>query len=152
MALSGTTDAQVARILAVIGRDTEQDFERFGSSEARLRVADDLDAVVADWIASRSREEVLESFHAARIPVAPVNDLGALLDDPHLRERASVVALDDPEIGPMFFVAPTPRLSATPGRHRHTGPRLGEHNAEVYGEWLGMNAELVAALARDGAI
>jgi len=152
MALSGTTDAQVARVLAVIGRDSAEDFERFGSSEARLRVADELDALVAAWIAPRPREEVLESFHAARIPVAPVNDLGALLDDPHLRERASVVTLDDPEIGEMFFVAPTPRLSATPGRHRHTGPPLGEHNVEVYAEWLGMNAEQVAALSRDGAI
>ncbi len=152
MALSGTTDAQVARILAVIGRDSARDHELFGTSEARLRVADDLDGVVAAWIASRPREVALESFHAARIPVAPVNDLSARLDDPPLRERASVVALDDPEIGEIFFVAPTPRLSATPGRHRHTGPRLGEHNAEVYGEWLGMNAEVVAALSRDGAI
>ncbi len=37
----------------------------------------------------------------------------------------------------------TPRLSATPGRISWCGPELGEHNAEVYGDLLGVaEAEL----------
>jgi len=152
MALSGTTDAQVARILGVIGLDTEAARERFGRSQARLARADELDGAVASWIATRSRPVALEAFHAARIPVAPVNDLAAILEDPHVRDRASVVTLEDPGMGQLSFVAPAPRLSATPGRHRRTGPHLGEHNVEVYGEWLGLDAEAVAALARDEVI
>jgi crotonobetainyl-CoA:carnitine CoA-transferase CaiB-like acyl-CoA transferase len=35
----------------------------------------------------------------------------------------------------MHLVAVTPRLSATPGRIRHTGPSLGQHNAEVFAEF-----------------
>ncbi len=152
MALSGTTDAQVARILGLIGRDTPADHTRFGTSEARLAAADELDGCVASWISERPRDQALESFHAIRIPVAPVNDLGALLDDPHIRERASVTTLFDPEMGELSMVAPAPRLSSTPGRLRHPGPALGEHNAEVYADWLGLDFAAVDALARDGAI
>ncbi|MAG34456.1 MAG: CoA transferase [Deltaproteobacteria bacterium] len=152
MALSGTTDAQVARILGVIGLDSEDARERFGRSEARLRRADELDGAVATWIAGHSRAEAFEAFHAARIPVAPVNDLAAILDDPHVRERASVVVLEDSQMGELPFVAPAPRLSATPGQHCRTGPALGEHNAEVYREWLGLDAEAVAALERGEVI
>ena len=152
MALSGTTDAQVGRILTLIGHDTPEEQQKFGTSAARLAVADELDAYVAGWIAGRSRGEALEAFHGIRIPVAEVNDLPGLLQDPHLRERASVTTLDDPDLGPLAFVTPSPRLGETPGRHRHTGPKLGEHNLEVYGEWLGIDADRVAALARDKAI
>ena len=137
LALSGTTDAQVGRILALIGRDTQADRARFGSSDARLAVADDLDGLVADWIAARPREDALEAFHEIRVPVAPVNDLAALLDDPHVRARASVSTLDDPAMGAIQLVAPTPALSETPGLLRHTGPALGADNASVLADWLG---------------
>jgi crotonobetainyl-CoA:carnitine CoA-transferase CaiB-like acyl-CoA transferase len=152
LALSGTTDSQVARILRLLGRDGEEDLARFGTSAARLAAADELDGLVAAWVGERSRDDALEAFHEIRIPVAPVNDLSALLDEPHLRARASVTTVEDPEMGALRLVAPTPRLSETPGRHRHTGPALGADNAAVYRDWLGLEAEAVEALARDGVI
>jgi crotonobetainyl-CoA:carnitine CoA-transferase CaiB-like acyl-CoA transferase len=152
MALSGTTDAQVARILEMIGRGTDENRARFGTSAARLEAADELDGVVATWIAERTRDEALAAFHAIRIPVAPVNDLAALLDDPHVRERASVSTLSDPALGDLSFVTPSPRLSSTPGAHRHTGPELGAHNAEVLTEWIGLGVEEIATLEREEAI
>lgn len=152
LALSGTTDSQVARILRLLGRDGEEDLARFGTSAARLAAADELDGLVAAWIAERSRDDALEAFHEIRIPVAPVNDLAALLDEPHLRARASVSTLEDAEMGALRLVAPTPRLSETPGRHRHTGPALGADNLAVYRDWLGLEVEAVEALARDGVI
>lgn len=150
LALSGTTDAQVGRILELIGCDDERGRARFGTSSARLAAADELDGLVARFIAARPRDAALEAFHAIRIPVAPVNDLAALLDDPHLRERAAVTTLEDPAIGEVKLVTPAPRLSATPGRHRHTGPALGEHTREVLGDWLSLDAsEIDALLAAD---
>ena len=137
LALSGTTDAQVARILTLLGRDGDADRERFGTSAARLSVADELDGLVGEWIAGRDRAEALQAFHEIRIPVAPVNDLAAILDDPHVRARASVATLEDPKMGGLTFVTPTPQLSETPGRHRHVGPAIGEHDEEVFRDWLG---------------
>lgn len=152
LALSGTTDAQVGRILGVIGRDDEDGRARFGTSVARLEAADELDGLVATWIAGRSRDEALAAFHAIRIPVAPVNDLAALLEDPHVRARASVVTLADEAIGDVQLVTPAPRLSETPGRHLHTGPGLGAHNREVLRDWLGLGEAEVAALEEREAI
>jgi len=134
--VSGTTDAQVARLLPLIGLDTPEDQARFGRSAARLAAADELDGLVAGWIAARDRDDVIDAFLGARIPAAPVNDLPAILDDQHVASRASVVRVDDDELGPLTMPAPTPRLSATPGRVRATGPKLGAHNDEVFREWL----------------
>ena len=88
IAVSGTTDAQVARLLPLLGRDDELDRVRFGSSTARLAAADELDAIVAEWIGARGRDEVLSALLDARVPAAPVNDLRSLLDDPHVATRA----------------------------------------------------------------
>lgn len=141
LALSGTTDAQVARILTLLGRDDDESRARFGTSKARLAGADQLDGLVADWIAARPRDAALEAFHAIRIPVAPVNDLAAILDDPHVRERASVTTLEDPRLGRVRFPAPTPRLDETPGVHRHAGPGLDADRADVLRDWLGETAD-----------
>ena len=45
-----------------------------------------------------------------------------------------------------------PRLSETPGEVRWTGPKLGQHNDEVYGEVLGMGAEDLDALRERGIV
>ncbi|MBK7674204.1 hypothetical protein [Accumulibacter sp.] len=51
------------------------------------------------------------------------------------------MAIDQEDIGETVIVpAVLPRLSATPGRIRHLGPRLGQHTDEVLSGLLGMEA------------
>jgi crotonobetainyl-CoA:carnitine CoA-transferase CaiB-like acyl-CoA transferase len=150
--VSATTDPQVARVLAVIGRDDESHRARFGKSADRILAADELDALVADWIARHARKHVLDTFARSRIPAAPVNDLADLFADPHILERESLVKIEDAALGTLTLVAPTPKLSATPGVIRHTGPELGEHNREVYREWIGLEDDAFSKFVADGTI
>jgi crotonobetainyl-CoA:carnitine CoA-transferase CaiB-like acyl-CoA transferase len=152
IALSATTDAQVARVLRVLGRDTPEARARFGSSPARLAHADELDALVAAFVAGRDADAALEACRAERLPAAPVNDLAALLADPHVAARGSVARVRDPALGELAFVAPVPRLSATPGRIGSAGPPLGAHNAEVYRDWLALAPAELERLVRTGVI
>jgi crotonobetainyl-CoA:carnitine CoA-transferase CaiB-like acyl-CoA transferase len=140
IAVSGTTDAQVARLLPLLDLDAEADVARFGTAAARLAVADELDAHVARWVAARDRDDALALFLDARIPAAPVHDLASILADPHVLARASVVSVDAGELGAVRMPAPFPRLSATPGSIRTAGPALGEHSDEVLREWDGPRA------------
>ncbi len=152
LVVSGTTDAQVARLLRVIGHDTAEARQRFGASEARLRVADELDTLVAQWIASHDREHVLQALLDARVPAAPVNDLDALRADPHVVARDDLLTVTDEVLGPLTMVAPAPRLGATPGTIHAAGPDLGAHNADVYGALLGLGPEELAQLRKTGVV
>jgi crotonobetainyl-CoA:carnitine CoA-transferase CaiB-like acyl-CoA transferase len=138
--VSGTTDAQVARILTLMGTDTPEMVARFGRSEDRLKNGDELDAMVARWVATQSREQALGALLEVRVPAAPVNDVPSILSDPHIMARGDVVTLPDDDVGSVDIVAPVPRLSATPGTIRTPAPKLGADNAAVYGELLGLEA------------
>ena len=150
--VSGTTDAQVARMLQLIGRDTEADRARFGASRERLQHADELDGLVAAWIAERSRPEVIEALDGQRIPVAPVNDPRDVLDDEHVAARGSLARFEDAALGTVHLVAPSPQLSGTPGRIHGLGPPIGAHNREVYREWAGLGDAEFDALEARGVI
>jgi crotonobetainyl-CoA:carnitine CoA-transferase CaiB-like acyl-CoA transferase len=114
VAVSGTTDPQVSRLLALLDRDGPEDRARFGAAAARLAHADELDALVAAYVAGRDLDDVVTAFLGARIPVAPVNDVAAILADPHLAARGSLA----------------PMLEAR-------GPDLDGDHAAILREWLG---------------
>jgi formyl-CoA transferase len=90
VAVSGTTDAQVARLLALMGRDTPDAHERYGTSRARQQVADELDGLVAEWVGTQDRDAVLAALLDARVPAAPVSTVPDLLADPHLAARGDI--------------------------------------------------------------
>ncbi len=114
LVLSGTTDAQVARVLEVLERDGDEERARYGRSADRLAHADELDGLVADWIAARGRDEAVAAFEAARVPVAPVHDLAELAAHPQVVARGSLATVQDPVAGPVTVPGPVARLSATP--------------------------------------
>ena len=69
------------------------------------------------------------------------------MDDPQYQALESIITVDDPELGPLKMQNVLFRLSETPGEVRWSGPRLGEHNEEVYGE-LGVDEERLRSSPR----
>jgi len=152
LCLSGTTDRQVERILVLTGRDGPEDQAKFARMADRLAHSDELDALVADWIAQRPLEEAVAAFVEARIPVAPVHDLAGLLADAQVQARRSVTLVPHDVLGSVPMATPAPILSETPGAIGHPGPPIGAHNAEVYAELLGWDADRLAQAQTDGLI
>jgi crotonobetainyl-CoA:carnitine CoA-transferase CaiB-like acyl-CoA transferase len=152
LALSAVTDRLVATLLRMLGRDPEAERARFGSVDLRRAHEDELDALVAQWIATRELAPLLEALVGAGIPAAPVNDVAALFADPHVQARRSFETVLDPKLGPLAMVAFAPRLEGSPARIRSTGPELGAHNEEIYRGELGLSADELADLRASGVI
>jgi len=75
-----------------------------------------------------------------------------VVEDPHVRARENVAAVADEELGTVRMQNVVPRLTATPGRIGHAGPRHREHNHEVYGRVLGLSGEEIGRLEREGVV
>lgn len=153
VALSASTDPQIARILMLLGIDTPDNRARFGTMEARLANVTAMDGIMADWIGRNDLETVLARLGSeARISIAEINDLNQVLADPNVKARGSIATIDDPRLGRINTPAPAPRLAKTPGCIASPAPALGEHTEAVCREWLGLADEALAALRAAGAI
>ncbi|MGH3319859.1 MAG: CaiB/BaiF CoA transferase family protein [Streptosporangiaceae bacterium] len=151
VAISTSAQRVAERVMRLVGRPELIDEPWFASGGERAKHADELDAAVGDWIARRTRDEVVEEFEKAHAAVAPIYDVADVMRDPQYAALDSIATVDDPELGPLRMQNVMFRLSGTPGRIRSTGPRLGEHNTEVYGA-LGLGDDDLAELRDKGVI
>jgi crotonobetainyl-CoA:carnitine CoA-transferase CaiB-like acyl-CoA transferase len=119
---------------------------RFANNQIRLVNAVELDLELQRAIERFDLDDLVARFIEHEAAISPVNDVEAVMKDPHVVERENIVALEDRELGgPLRMQNVVGKLSRTPGFVRHTGPALGEHNREVLVDQLGFDeAELRA--------
>ena len=152
VAISASSQPLAMRTFDAIDRPDLKDDPRFETNEKRVEHADELDAIIQGWMDDHTREEVLDAFEAADATLAPVYNVEDILADEHYQAREAVVSIDDPDLGEAVVQGPVPKFSETPGRVRHLGPSLGEHNDEVYRERLGYDDALLDDLESEGVI
>lgn len=140
------------RFAALIGRPGLSKDPRFAKNAARVQNREEMDAMAQEWIGARPLAEVLEKLNGAGVAAAPIYDNRQIVEDAHFIERGAVASVPDADFGSVKMPGVVPRFSATPGSIRSTGPAMGAHNAEIYGEWLGLSDAEQAQLRGSGVI
>jgi crotonobetainyl-CoA:carnitine CoA-transferase CaiB-like acyl-CoA transferase len=152
IAISSASSSVAARLYRAIDRPDLAIRPEYVDPIPRQARADEIDALVADWIRAHTLEHAMKVFLAEDVAAAPVYDAQQLLADEHLRARGTFVAVDDPDLGPMTVQAPVARLSDTPGRIAYLGRAVGADNEAVYRDLLGLDADRLAELRAARAI
>ena len=140
------------RLARVIGGEELSDDPRYTTSRDRIKRSDELETLIQEWIGSRDFIEVEEKLVEADVPVGGIYRASDIADDPHYRERESLIHFEDPVHGTVSMPGIVPKLSKTPGSIEWTGPDLGSHNKEIYGTLLGKSEAEIKALEQDGVI
>jgi formyl-CoA transferase len=87
------------------------------------------------------------------VPAGKIYRAPEMLEDPHFEARQSLVDVETPRWGKIKMQNAFPRLSDTPSTIRTPAPvEIGQHNAEIYGDLLGMDAEEMDRLKAANAI
>ena len=149
--ISASIQAMAERLFRAIGQGDMLADPRFRTNTDRVRHAEETEAPIVEFIAARTLEENMAAFAAAEVTAAPVYDIDQFLADPHVLEREIVVDVPDADTGRLTMHNIIPRLSDTPGRLRTPAPRLGEHTAEILGQF-GLDRETLEGLAAEGVI
>jgi crotonobetainyl-CoA:carnitine CoA-transferase CaiB-like acyl-CoA transferase len=124
---------------------------RFTTGVHRAERADELDAVLLPWFLAHTRQEVMLACQARRIPVGLSSSIPELLDDPQYNATGFFRDVDHPSTGMARYPGAAFQMSSVPGVCTRA-PRLGEHNAQVYGSWLGVSPHEQARLRAQGVL
>ena len=151
VAISTSAQNIAERVMRLVGRPEFIDEPWFQKGSERAQHADELDEAVGSWISERNTDEVVRAFEEANAAITPIYNIEDIMQDPQYQALDSIIAVDDPELGPIKMQNVLFRLSDTPGEVKWSGPRLGEHNEEVYRE-LGIDEKRLEELAEKGAV
>ncbi|MBW2363367.1 MAG: CoA transferase, partial [Deltaproteobacteria bacterium] len=122
-------------------------------SQAGRRAAHDaLDVRLRSWAAQQDREKLVEQLLAAGIPAAPVADPRAGRHNPQMAARGFFEAIEHPAMGPLEVPAVPFRYASVERWLQLPAPTLGQHNREVLGELLGLDAAELDRLEAQGVI
>lgn len=125
---------------------------RYRDHQARGAHQRELDDVIAQWTATLGTRELLDTLEAHGVPSGLIYRTPDMLEDPHFAARQAIVNTTHPDFGNLRMQNVAPRLSASPSAIRTPAPALGQHNAEVYGGLLGLDAAARDALKSRGVI
>ena len=130
--------------------DWERDFDLRTMAPEML---DSLEQHFADFLATKTKAEISERAIRNRIMIGAVNTSEDVANHPHLRARGSFQEVWHEDVGEaVTYIGPFIKASETPLSIRRRPPGIGEHNAEVYRQELGLSVEELTALKHAGVV
>lgn len=143
--IAASTQSIFERLCKALGLQALLADARFADNPARVRHSDALDAIVGTAIAALTLGELRSRLTAYEVGFSPIYDASDIFADPHFAAREAIVTVSDCELGDVRMQCVVPRFSETPGSVQSTGPRLGQHNDEIYAT-LGLTQDDIARL------
>jgi len=153
VAIACTNERMFERFAQAMGRPDLTTDPRFRTMADRVANRTEMDQLVQEWVGQREAKLLLTLLEGAAVPASLVYSVRDLFEDPHMEARENIVPFIEPILGTLHMPNVVPKLSLTPGRIIHTGPRTpGEHNEEIYIGKLGLTRERLAVLKDQGVI
>ncbi len=140
------------RFCETMGREDLIDDERSENSLARAANHEFLDPIIAEFLASMTRDEAVEAFNANGVPVSPVYTARDVFNDPHVEARGMLMPIDDPDVGEYRFARTSPMLEHNAELPRNPAPALGQHTREILEELVDYSAADVERLSKEGVV
>jgi len=139
-------------LLAAMGREDLRDDPGYSSPAARVDNRERVDGTIAAWTRTLPKAEIFAIAKERRIPLAPVREVDEVMHDRHMHERGYLDDIVHDEIGPITVPTSPLRFHGADRRDTTPSPKLGQHNEEIYGGWLGLAASEIAELRAEGVI
>jgi crotonobetainyl-CoA:carnitine CoA-transferase CaiB-like acyl-CoA transferase len=152
VAMRPTTDKFWAGTMRMMGEPQWAQGELFATEQARLENSDGVEAGMMSWLAEHDKQEVFLKAFKQRIPCFPVYNAREVAHNEQYKARDFFIECEHPVAGRVTMPGPPYRSSRATASVRRAAPILGQHNATVYREWLGLDGEQFNGLLREGVI
>jgi formyl-CoA transferase len=150
--VAGGNDKQWAALTQVPGFEA-LGREAYQKNAGRIADVKNLNREMAAATSKYTSAELIEIFNRIGVPISRIHDMEGVGQDPLVVRN--LLQAKDPKSGLTVTLAPPPHLTdylKAAGRELSFPPRFGEHNAEIYGEALGLGADQLKEMKEKGII
>ncbi|MCD8053171.1 MAG: CoA transferase [Lachnospiraceae bacterium] len=127
--------------------------ERFLNVPLRVENNEIQKKYIESWTRQYTVDEVVDIVLSHGIPAGPIYDVAQITEDEHIADaREMFIEIEHPVIGKMKVNGNPVKLMDTMPRINRPAPTLGQHNQEIYGEWLDVPEEELEQLQKDHVI
>jgi crotonobetainyl-CoA:carnitine CoA-transferase CaiB-like acyl-CoA transferase len=151
--ISGINQEQWERIVQATAL-TELADPRYAKPAGRLPDQERIEALLDDWAAALTRDEMLARLAAHGVSAWPVRDSFDLMADERFR-RCFYYEVEHPLYGPTGFhsaVSPVVADDERDWMEDAPAPMLGQHSREILRRYGGLSKEEIAELERRGVV
>ncbi|MFT7287382.1 MAG: crotonobetainyl-CoA:carnitine CoA-transferase CaiB-like acyl-CoA transferase [Halieaceae bacterium] len=147
--IGGNGDSIFKRLMNAAGHPEMAANPSMANNEGRVRHAAEIDKALADWCASNTSAQLIDTLERERVPAGLVYNVADQMADPHFKARGMFedVVIDGK---PLKIPAILPKLTETPGRTEWAGQDVGSHNDEILRGLLGLDDIELQTLQREG--
>ena len=143
------SEAEWQALCQVMGDPPWSRNERFRDACCRRENQAELDQLIAGWTRDQDASALAETLQRAGVAAVPVMSGEDLYRDPHLGARRKFVHGTDHERDNVTVLGPPWAHSATPAQVQRLGVALGQDNAHVFGELLGLSTQAMDQLREE---
>jgi len=152
LGLSASSQSIAERVMRLVGHPEVIDEPWFKDHSGRVENQKELDRLIGDWIGAHTAAEVQAAFEEQEAVIGPIYSIADIFEDPQYLARETITTVEDPILGTARVQNAVPRLVDTPGKVRHLGGDLGQHNREVLCGELGHSEEELEAWFAEGVV
>lgn len=152
LAISVATDEQWSLLKSALGEPDWANDPALDIHEGRVRAHDVIDKHLEQWAGHHDSSAAAELLVEYGVPAADLADARAGSMHPQLVARGFFESLDHPIVGRHHVPAIPFKYRSVDKWHRSTAPTLGQDNASILRDLLGLDAASIAALTEKGVI
>ncbi len=149
--IAGNGDSIFKRLMATMGRNDLGLDPELADNAGRVQRVHEIDQAIGEWTREQTVDVVLQQLGAAKVPAGRVYTARDIVNDPHFRARDMILRQQTRDGHEMDVPGIVPKLMGTPGRVRHSAPRLGEDTDAVL-QQLGLSAEQIQQLRQQQVV
>ena len=123
---------------------------RFSTASERRVHETELNDLISQCTREEDAEQLMHRLQKSKVHAAVVRSMRELFTDPQIVSRDIWQKQRHREMGEHHYRMGSFQLAETPGRIRKPAPCLGEHNEEIFCDWLGLDPENYRELEKQG--
>ena len=150
--LTTAEEHQWKAFMRVMGNPDWADDPELQDIFSRSKNIHKIDPLIKKWVIKHTKEEIYHKAQAEGCPCAIVNTTEEIATSKQMKARNFFVEIEHSKAGKLKYPQAPYKFSKTPWAAVRPAPLLGEHNEEIYCDYLGYSKKELIRLFMSGVI